>query len=182
MEPPEPIVRVFSLKQAYYWAKFLTPGNCDDRDRNLMLACRIRPFSDAENAIKERRKVSYIVDSTGKILTFGTGERAQHFNFDSVLDQKSTQENVAELLPHVLLDAVVIAYGQTGSGKTYTMTGDIWKSGGILWAYFKSLAENWGRGFDWAKLTMIQLYHSELKDLLRRPLEDPYRTITIETR
>jgi len=100
-----------------------------------MLALRIRPFNDMELAIKERHKPSYELDSSGRIISFGKGKVATHFHFDKILDQGTTQEDVAKLLPYSK-NVCVIAYGQTGSGKTHTMTGNIWKSGGLLWAYF----------------------------------------------
>ena len=52
----------------------------------------------------------------------------KEFEFDRVIDQTSTQEQVYQQCMKGLLDkalegynATVLAYGQTGSGKTYTM-------------------------------------------------------------
>ena len=55
----------------------------------------------------------------------------RRFNFDSVIDQHSSQEDVyltcgAPLVQHCLdgFNSAILAYGQTGSGKTYSMLGN----------------------------------------------------------
>ena len=58
-------------------------------------------------------------------------ERLQFFDFDGVLDQEATNEDVwqhvgARAIGHFLegTDCVMFSFGPTGSGKTWTMQGD----------------------------------------------------------
>ena len=53
-----------------------------------------------------------------------------NFTFNGMLDEKSTQEQVFDVVARKMVDNViqgfnstVFAYGQTGSGKTFTITG-----------------------------------------------------------
>ena len=61
-------------------------------------------------------------------LQFITRGNVKHFKFNSVLDERTSQNDVfakcaiSELLDSALdgYSATIFAYGQTGSGKTYT--------------------------------------------------------------
>lgn len=60
----------------------------------------------------------------------------QHFSFDHVYDEHSTQEfvyeNTAKQAVLSVLEgynATILAYGQTGTGKTYTMEGFKYSAG-----------------------------------------------------
>ena len=76
----------------------------------------------------------------------------------------------------------IIAYGQTGSGKTYTVTGYVWHANGLLRKCLERFAaEHKHRKKLNASMTIVQLYHSELKDLCRYYLE-PYRPINVTTK
>ncbi|KAL2476030.1 Kinesin motor family protein [Abeliophyllum distichum] len=91
-----------------------------DPDTSVKVVLRIRPANDLGGGDGMVRKVSK--DSVS------VSDRT--YTFDSVLDSKSTQEDVYQLVGAGLVkDALagyntsILAYGQTGSGKTYTMWG-----------------------------------------------------------
>ncbi|XP_022877670.1 kinesin-like protein KIN-12F [Olea europaea var. sylvestris] len=91
-----------------------------DPDPPVKVVLRIRPANGHGSRDGMIRKVSK--DSVS------VGDRT--YTFDSVLDSKSSQEDVYQLVGAGLVkDALagyntsILAYGQTGSGKTYTMWG-----------------------------------------------------------
>ena len=72
--PPKrvlPPLKEFSLEIAKKWEKFLAPANLDDMDRCIDFNLRVRPLNDAELACEEKRLLSYKLDSSGKIISFG---------------------------------------------------------------------------------------------------------------
>ncbi|XP_022843523.1 kinesin-like protein KIN-12F isoform X1 [Olea europaea var. sylvestris] len=89
-------------------------------DTAVKVVLRIRPANGFGNGDGIVKKVSEDSVSVGDIT----------YTFDSVLDSKSSQEDVYQLVgTRLVKDALagyntsVLAYGQTGSGKTYTMWG-----------------------------------------------------------
>ncbi|KAK9268639.1 hypothetical protein L1049_000396 [Liquidambar formosana] len=91
------------------------------QDPPVKVVVRIRPVNDHEReGDRTVRKVSSD--------TLSVGDR--RFTFDSVLDPKSSQEDIFQLLGVPLVknalagyNTSILSYGQTGSGKTYTMWG-----------------------------------------------------------
>lgn len=69
---------------------------------------------------------------SGKEVEVYDGVTRKNFNFDYILDQNATQEqiyqdcNIDHLIDKSLkgYHSTIFAYGQTGSGKTYTMHGE----------------------------------------------------------
>ncbi|KAE8679150.1 hypothetical protein F3Y22_tig00111402pilonHSYRG00892 [Hibiscus syriacus] len=96
-------------------------GKLTNIDPSVKVVVRIRPINGQEKEVKRTvRKVSS--DS------LSVGDRK--FTFDSVLDAKSSQEDVFQQIGVPLVqnalagyNASILSYGQTGSGKTYTMWG-----------------------------------------------------------
>ncbi|KAH7861374.1 hypothetical protein Vadar_025328 [Vaccinium darrowii] len=90
-------------------------------DPPVKVVVRIRPANGQER--EGDRLVRKVSEDSVTI-----GERK--FTFDSVLDSKSNQEDVFQLVGVPLVknalagyNTSILAYGQTGSGKTYTMWG-----------------------------------------------------------
>ncbi|XP_052177082.1 LOW QUALITY PROTEIN: kinesin-like protein KIN-12F [Diospyros lotus] len=117
------------------------------------------------------------------------GERK--FNFDSVLDSKSNQEDVFQLVGVPLVknalagyNTSVLAYGQTGSGKTYTMWGppsamvEGWEGNshqGIVPRIFRMLFSEIQREQDnseakqinyQCRCSFLEIYNEQIGDLL----------------
>ncbi|KAI3969418.1 hypothetical protein MKX01_019979 [Papaver californicum] len=89
-------------------------------DPSVKIITRIRPVSWRERDLPTVRKVSPTSISVEDRM----------FNFDSVVDSTSKQEDIFQLVGvPVVKDSLagynttVLSYGQTGSGKTYTMWG-----------------------------------------------------------
>ena len=79
-DPPPPRVmqplHEFEWRVAKQYAKFLCPSNIDDTNQNVQICARVRPRSDAEMANEEMRELSYTLDSTGRIISFGDFDNA----------------------------------------------------------------------------------------------------------
>lgn len=89
-------------------------------DPPVKVIVRIRPANFSESRDQTVKKVS---DDSISV-------EDRKFEFDSVLDSNSKQEDVFELVGVPLVKSAlagyntsILAYGQTGSGKTYTMWG-----------------------------------------------------------
>ncbi|KAK8651759.1 hypothetical protein V6N13_141343 [Hibiscus sabdariffa] len=90
-------------------------------DPSVKVVVRIRPINGHEKEVT--RTVSKVSSDSLSI-----GDRK--FTFDSVLDTKSSQEDVFKQIGVPLVknalagyNVSILSYGQTGSGKTYTMWG-----------------------------------------------------------
>jgi kinesin family protein C2/C3 len=143
---------------------------------NLRVYCRLRPRMDPN--IKEY--VSPVDDITLRIVD-PTMETAADYEFDLILPESATQENVfSEVHPLVasVLDGYnvcVFAYGQTGSGKTHTMEGTPQDRG----ISFRTLSELFSAGLEREAegystvflLSVLEVYNDKIFDLLdgRKP-------------
>lgn len=163
-----------------------TSTSASDEETNIHVYVRCRARNERE--IKEN---SGVVVSTlghnGKDVILQTGPMAvssKTYSFDRVFGPESDQEMVFEGIAENILNEMlegynctIFAYGQTGTGKTYTMSGDISQtiagervsdSAGIiprtLTYLFKQL-ESMTSEFS-VKLSFIELYNEELRDLL----------------
>ncbi|CAO2833646.1 unnamed protein product [Amaranthus hypochondriacus] len=90
-------------------------------DPPVKVVVRIRP-----NTVPEKMGDPTIRKASEDSVSVGD----RKFSFDSILDSKSKQEDVFELVGVPLVkdalagyNASILSYGQTGSGKTYTMWG-----------------------------------------------------------
>lgn len=111
-----------------------------------------------------------------------SSSRTKTYAFDHVLSAEADQnmvytDAVGSLLDDVLLgyNCTVFAYGQTGTGKTHTMEGDLAsymetyapEAGVIPRTLYRLFHVLESRGDDYAvKMSLIELYNEELRDLL----------------
>ena len=158
----------------------------DPKGTNIQVVVRCRGRSARE--IKENSQV--VVAATGglrgKEVTVSNGLVVPHSNktytFDRVFGPEADQaivydDVVAPILDEMLLgyNCTIFAYGQTGTGKTYTMSGDMNDNYGTfaneagiiprtLYRLFHLLDAD---GLEYSvKISFIELYNEELKDLL----------------
>ncbi|KAK8620533.1 hypothetical protein V6N13_067007 [Hibiscus sabdariffa] len=96
-------------------------GELTNIDPSVKVVVRIRPINGQEKEVT--RTVSKVSSDS-----LSVGDRK--FTFDSVLDTKSSQEDVFKQIGVPLVknalagyNVSILSYGQTGSGKTYTMWG-----------------------------------------------------------
>ncbi|GAB5361573.1 hypothetical protein AAMO2058_000724500 [Amorphochlora amoebiformis] len=90
---------------------------------------------------EEGEGIVSIDEKTSKVVMLAKGVGLRGFDFDTVLDDKSSQsgvyENSASELVHEFMNGYnccIFVYGQTGSGKTHTMFGpEDHKSPGVVW-------------------------------------------------
>jgi kinesin family protein 11 len=119
----------------------------------------------------------------GKEVLLQTGPMSvsnKTYTFDRVFGAESDQEmmydGVAKPVLQEMLqgyNCTIFAYGQTGTGKTYTMSGDIQTDGrlspeaGIIPRTLMGLFKDLEKQTEYSvKISFIELYNEELKDLL----------------
>ena len=104
-----------------------------------------------------------------------SGRKEKTFEYDQVFNVDSKQADVYEeisgLVTSVLdgYNVCIFAYGQTGSGKTYTMTGPPEDRGCNLRALqdlFAKAADRRGDTDDKIKVSVIEVYNEQIRDLL----------------
>ncbi|KAL6657518.1 hypothetical protein ACP70R_005298 [Stipagrostis hirtigluma subsp. patula] len=100
-------------------------------DRNVQVLIRIRPISDAENAMHGQKRC--LIQDSSKTLSW-TGHPETMFTFDHVACETISQEKLFRVVGLPMVEncmsgynGCLFAYGQTGSGKTYTMMGELTK-------------------------------------------------------
>ncbi|KAM6500504.1 kinesin 2 [Amanita muscaria] len=117
----------------------------------------------------------------------------RRYNFDMVFGPEADQamiyyDVVQPMLDEVLMgyNCTLFAYGQTGTGKTYTMQGDLAptpmgnpspNAGMIPRVLFRLFHELEKSGVDYSvKISFMELYNEELRDLLAAELAPPSGT------
>lgn len=97
-------------------------GALEDLDPAVKVVVRIRAVND----VKREGGDGVVRKLSSNSVSIGD----RKFNFDSVLDSNSNQEDVFQLVGVPLVksalagyNASILSYGETGSGKTYTMWG-----------------------------------------------------------
>ncbi|KAI9989268.1 hypothetical protein PInf_019429 [Phytophthora infestans] len=140
---------------------------------NVQVAVRCRPLNSREKAAG-RGAVLQCKPNSNELAVV----KRKTYTFDRVFGQYSTQKDVFTSVVRPAVDealagynCTVFAYGQTGTGKTYTMQGDLSpgsESAGIIprsvHCIFDAL-EARGEEFS-VRVSFLQLYNEELKDLL----------------
>jgi kinesin family protein 18/19 len=181
------------------------PPSSRDIGTRITVVVRVRPPNPRE-ILSAQGNVIHILDD--RVLVFDPpGERIQkqtflqtsqgrpkelHFGFDKVLSPASTQEDVFNVIKASvfaptggLLDGfncTVFAYGATGSGKTFSMAGTPAAPGIMSRAVehlFTSLSEQSGRRAK-LKLSYLEIYNEQVRDLLAPPDEPPKRLEIVE--
>uniref|UniRef100_M4BTC5 Kinesin-like protein n=1 Tax=Hyaloperonospora arabidopsidis (strain Emoy2) TaxID=559515 RepID=M4BTC5_HYAAE len=140
---------------------------------NVQVAVRCRPLISREKAAGRGAVVQCKPHSSEVAIV-----KRKTYTFDRVFGQYSTQKDVFDAVVRPAVDealagynCTVFAYGQTGTGKTYTMQGDLTpgsETAGIIprsvQCIFDALEAN-GEEFS-VRVSFLQLYNEELKDLL----------------
>ncbi|KAE9127203.1 Kinesin-like protein [Phytophthora fragariae] len=140
---------------------------------NVQVAVRCRPLNSREKAAGRGAVVQCRPNSSEVAVV-----KRKTYTFDRVFGQYSTQKDVFTSVVRPAVDealagynCTVFAYGQTGTGKTYTMQGDLSPSSEMAGIIPRSVRcifdalEASGEEFS-VRVSFLQLYNEELKDLL----------------
>ncbi|KAG2525745.1 hypothetical protein BBI17_000478 [Phytophthora kernoviae] len=140
---------------------------------NVQVAVRCRPLNSREKATG-RGAVVQCKQNSNEVAVV----KRKTYTFDRVFGQYSTQKDVFSSVVKPAVDealagynCTVFAYGQTGTGKTYTMQGDLKpgsETAGIIPRSVRRIFEALeAKGEEFSvRVSFLQLYNEELKDLL----------------
>ncbi|KAI8098726.1 kinesin-like protein KIF11-like protein [Halteromyces radiatus] len=158
----------------------------NDKGTNIQVVLRCRGRNETELAAES----PIILEPSGhKDVLLTTSNK--RFSFDRVFDQHATQEHIYNEVVQPILDQVlegfnctIFAYGQTGSGKTYTMEGELEQrtvDAGIIPRVIDNLFETLeSKGTEYSvKVSLLELYNEELRDLLNPTNHQQGRQIKI---
>ncbi|KNE69799.1 hypothetical protein AMAG_14337 [Allomyces macrogynus ATCC 38327] len=164
-----------------------TPASAAAAETNIQVVLRCRPINDKE-ATERAHAVLAFKGIRGRELAVRAAipsdrSLTKTFTFDRVYAPEASQELVFRDVVYPIVEEVVsgynctiFAYGQTGTGKTHTMQGDLALSPGgqlsphagmiprALYALFEIV--NFDAGDATVKVSCIELYNEELRDLL----------------
>ncbi|KAJ3349447.1 kinesin motor protein cin8 [Allomyces javanicus] len=164
-----------------------TPASAAAAETNIQVVLRCRPINDKE-ATERAHAVLAFKGVRGRELAVRAAipsdrSLTKTFTFDRVYAPEASQELVFRDVVYPIVEEVVsgynctiFAYGQTGTGKTHTMQGDLALSPGgqlsphagmiprALYALFEIV--NFDAGDATVKVSCIELYNEELRDLL----------------
>lgn len=139
----------------------------------MQVAVRCRPLTDREKAAN-RGAVVQCMPNSNEVTVL----KRKTYAFDKVYGQYSTQKDVFRTTIKPVVDealegynCTVFAYGQTGTGKTYTMQGDLSPDdelAGIIprsVRYIFDTLQTMQQEYS-IKISFLQIYNEELKDLL----------------
>uniref|UniRef100_K3WG29 Kinesin motor domain-containing protein n=1 Tax=Globisporangium ultimum (strain ATCC 200006 / CBS 805.95 / DAOM BR144) TaxID=431595 RepID=K3WG29_GLOUD len=157
-------------------------------ESHVQVAVRCRPLNEREKA-SGRPPIVQCKTNTNEIVV----TKRKNYSFDKVYGQYSTQKDVFKATVRPVVDealagynCTVFAYGQTGTGKTHTMQGNLSPDddmAGIIprcVRYIFDALQSMSQEYS-VKVSFLQLYNEELKDLLApeskklRLMEDPKR-------
>ncbi|KAF8894637.1 kinesin 2 [Infundibulicybe gibba] len=172
----------------------------DEDETNIQVVIRCRRRSDREiqdntpiivssNGAKSK-EVSIEAAAPVSVLGLVTPAPVRTYPFDLVFGPEADQaliyhEVVSPMLEEVLMgyNCTLFAYGQTGTGKTYTMQGDLTptpmgnpsaNAGMIPRVLFRLFHHLESSKADYSvKISYIELYNEELRDLLAAELSAP---------
>ena len=151
----------------------------------VMVHLRIRPLSEDDIArYGQNSSVEYTDDSRG-IVTLRKDYEKKTFNFDSVFDGNSRQDEIFNKVAYPVVSSVIegyngtiFSYGQTGTGKTFTMIGAGGEFQGIIpksaHYIFNHIQNCTTHGFT-VKVGFLQIYMEMLQDLLNPNAEKQIR-------
>ncbi|GMF09458.1 unnamed protein product [Phytophthora lilii] len=151
----------------------LSAASEPDAPTNVQVAVRCRPLNAREKAAGR----GAVVQCKPQAREVAVVKR-KTYTFDRVFGQYSTQKDVFGSVVRPAVDealagynCTVFAYGQTGTGKTYTMQGDLTpgsETAGIIPRSVRCIfdaLEASKEEFS-VRVSFLQLYNEELKDLL----------------
>lgn len=136
-----------------------------------------------------RERIPQVIDCFEKEVYVRT-MTTRKFIYDRVFGPDKSQQSVYDLVARPILDEVlqgynctILAYGQTGTGKTYTMTGDmsaplhslmgLSPTAGIIPRILHSIFKEIEGQEAVVKLSFIEIYNEQLRDLFASGDEDP---------
>lgn len=119
----------------------------------------------------------------GAVNEASLGVKEKQYTFDHVFEEFVDTEVVFDqttrfLIPKVTdgYNATVFAYGATGAGKTHTMLGRIGQQGVIGFTFealFDQILEERKQKDFSVRMSFIEIYNEELKDLLNDDTDKP---------
>ncbi|KAI9510898.1 kinesin-domain-containing protein [Russula earlei] len=200
-EPPVTSPSTSALAPSRPVAKVQAPLQPQDEcEINIQVVIRCRRRSDREVqesspiivSTEGARSHAVSIETAAPVSSLGvvTLPPTRTYPFDLVFGPEADQSMIYQDVVHPMLEEVLLgynctlfAYGQTGTGKTYTMQGDLRvtplgnpvATAGmiprVLFRLFNQLEES---GADYSvKISYIELYNEELRDLLASDLAAP---------
>ncbi|KAF8503536.1 kinesin-domain-containing protein [Russula emetica] len=200
-EPPLVPPLTYSHAQSKPVAKAQAPFQSqDEHEINIQVVVRCRRRSDREVqesspiivSTEGARSHAVSIETAAPVSSLGvvTLPPTRTYPFDLVFGPEADQSMIYQDVVHPMLEEVLLgynctlfAYGQTGTGKTYTMQGDLGTTPlgnpvagagmipRVLFRLFHHLEES---GADYSvKISYIELYNEELRDLLAPDLPVP---------
>ncbi|KAH9063416.1 kinesin-domain-containing protein [Lactarius vividus] len=172
----------------------------DECETNIQVVIRCRRRSDREVqenspiivSTEGARGQSVSIETAAPVSSLGvvTLPPTRTYPFDLVFGPEADQSMIYQDVVHPMLDEVLLgynctlfAYGQTGTGKTYTMQGDLGttplgnpvaSAGMVPRVLFRLFGQLEASGIDFSvKVSYIELYNEELRDLLASDLATP---------
>ncbi|CAH1116212.1 unnamed protein product [Phaedon cochleariae] len=157
-------------------------------NESVQVVVRCRPLNEKEND-SNCTSVVKIYPSRGVIEVENPNARSENeknkiFTYDSVYDERSTQQNLYDETVRPLVASVlegyngcVFAYGQTGTGKTFTMEGADGDEKGIIPRAFEQIWAHIDRktGVEFlVSVRYLEIYMEEIRDLLRSKSTKPH--------
>jgi len=158
----------------------------DNRDSNVSVAVRLRPFNDNEKA--RGSKCCIIIDpnksNVCRLVNPSDPSISRQFTFDHIFNSFSedpsitaTQKTVWEAVGRPIVEAAwdgynstIFAYGQTGSGKSHTMVGFDHTDKGIIpnacEQIFQMIKNNDKDITFRVECSMLEIYNERIRDLL----------------
>ncbi|KAH9050749.1 kinesin-domain-containing protein [Lactarius hengduanensis] len=190
-----------SIPQSKPVTKLQVPHQSQDEcETNIQVVIRCRRRSDRE--VQENSSIivstegargqSVSIETAAPVSSLGvvTLPPMRTYPFDLVFGPEADQSMIYQDVVHPMLDEVLLgynctlfAYGQTGTGKTYTMQGDLGttplgnpvaSAGMVPRVLFRLFGQLEASGIDFSvKVSYIELYNEELRDLLASDLATP---------
>lgn len=142
-------------------------------DTHVKVICRIRPFSQVEEANGDLESVTVADENT---ICVRNKELEQYYQFDRVCDGQVSQKDFYDIVTHETLEkfflgfnGTILAYGQTGAGKSYTMFGSNSDRGiipRISHSIFSHIALGPSDVEYTVSISLMEIYKEQIKDLL----------------
>ncbi|KAF9246508.1 P-loop containing nucleoside triphosphate hydrolase protein [Melanogaster broomeanus] len=202
---PSGSLRLAALAAAGFLDDFLRfPINQDDNETHIQVVIRCRRRSDRE--VQENSPIivssngaksqEVTIETSAPVSSLGvvTLPPTRTYPFDLVFGPEADQAMIYQDVVSPMLDEVLMgynctlfAYGQTGTGKTYTMQGDLTptpmgnpsaQAGMIPRVLFRLFHQLETSAADYSvKISFVELYNEELRDLLANELSAPAGSI-----
>lgn len=172
----------------------------DECETNIQVVIRCRRRSDREVhenspiivSTEGARGQAVSIETAAPVSSLGvvTLPPIKTYPFDLVFGPEADQSMIYQDVVNPMLEEVLLgynctlfAYGQTGTGKTYTMQGDLGttplgnpvaSAGMVPRVLFRLFGQLEASGIDFSiKVSYIELYNEELRDLLASELATP---------